>query len=458
MKPPSRTTGLTGFQLALAALLCIWLTLSLLLNLPGHLSTDSLIQIAEGRARIYESYNPPFISLVFGQLTAVAGGPWLLVLLSCLMMAFSLWRLLASITAPRRTVLVGVACLMASPVFLVYPSTVWKDVWFAHLTLLAFALIPRPTESGRLWKQGMALLLLAAAMSSRQTGVLAALPCVAAMTLADGGGGGQSTWLRRLPGAALRLLALVGLVALLSLLVRATAVQMPGASFGTGVRLVAIFDISGMLQRTPEARLLRMQSLGVDTSSLETAARRTFNAERVDTLDFGQNAGFWAVPLGAVMGQWADLVSAHPHAYLAHRAETFAWLLGLRQQARCLPVHVGFEREHPWLTHAGIDEAPSRHAHALYRYAQVFVGSPYFAPLAWALLSVTIWAAMLRRRQGRHPVALLQCAGLVYLASYAPIGMSCDFRYTYFSVLAAAVGLMYLMASRPPQAAEARVA
>ena len=213
-----------------------------------------------------------------------------------------------------------------------------------------------------------------------------------------------------------------------------------------------------MLQQAPEARLSRMQSLGVDTTSLEAAARRTFSAERVDTLDFGQNAGFWAVPLGAVMGQWADLVTSHPGAYLAHRAETFAWLLGLRQQARCLPVHVGFERDHPWLARAGIDEAPSRHAHALYRYAQTFVGGPYFAPLAWALLSAAVWVVMLRRRQGGHPVALLQCAGLVYLASYGPIGMSCDFRYTYFSVLAAAVGLMYLLASRPPQAAEARVA
>ena len=167
MQSPARIAGLTGFQLALALLLAAWLALSLVLNLPGHLSTDSLIQLAEGRARVYESYNPPFISLVFGQLTAAAGGPWLLVLLSCLMLAVSLWRLLAWLPAPRRVALVGIACLLGSPVFLVYPSTVWKDVWFAHLTLLAFALVPRPTESGRLWKQGAALLLLAVVTRGR---------------------------------------------------------------------------------------------------------------------------------------------------------------------------------------------------------------------------------------------------------------------------------------------------
>lgn len=448
---------MSGFQLALAALLGIWLALSLMLNLPGHLSTDSLVQIAEGRSRNYESYNPPFISLIFGQLTAAAGGPWLLVLLSCLMLAFSLWRLLAWLPAPRRTAVAGVACLLGSPILLIYPGIVWKDVWFAHLTLLAFALIPRPSESGRLWKQGLSLLLLAAAMSSRQTGVLAALPCVAAMALADPGDGRRISLQRRALGATLRVLALIGLAVLLSMLVRATAVQMAGAPFGSGVRLVAIFDISGLLKQAPEARLARMQSLGMDTAPLEAAARRTFSAERVDTLDFGPHANSWGVPLGNLLGQWADLVREHPGAYLAHRAETYAWLLGLRQQARCLPVHVGYERDQ-WLERARIDEAPSRHAHTLYRYAVVFVGSPYFSPLTWGVMSAAVWGVMLRRRQGSHPVALLQCAGLVYLASYAPIGMSCDFRYTYFSVLAAAVGLMYLLASRPPQAAEARVA
>lgn len=433
----------------LAVLLFLWVGTSLVLNLPGHLSTDSLVQVVEGRTLVFESYNPRFISMVFGKVVEFTDGTGFLVLASEFMLAGSLWLMLAGVPAPRRVGLVLLFVLLASPVFLIYPATVWKDVWFAHLALFGFALTGVRQGERRWGLEALTLLVFAFAMLSRQTGVLVALAGVLALTLAERrADGSRPGWPRRVLGAAVRTAVLVIYGMLLSAFVREVAVEASGAQFGSGMRLVAIFDIAGMLKQTPEAHLDRLRALGVDTPPLEASARATFSAERIDTLESTGSAAFWTVSLPDVFAQWGDLVREHPLGYLAHRADTYAWLLGLRDQSRCLPVHVGFDAASDLTRRAGIDPRPSAYRGVLYQYSLHFVGTPYFSPLAWALVSLCVALVFIRRGRWAHPVAALQYGGVLYLLSYGPIGMSCDFRYAYFSVLAAAVGVAFIVIDR----------
>ena len=433
---------------ALAVLLAVWTAAVWFLNRPGHLTIDSLVQIAEGRSGVFESYNPLFISVVFGRLTALTGDTGPLVFVAAAAFALAAWLLLSRIARPRLTGLLGCAVLLFLPILLIYPGIVWKDVWFAHSALLGFALVA--VRAGRRggpigWGiEALCLALFAFAMLSRQTGVLVSLVGVVLLAIAARPAGVPWRLSRLALGIVARLLVLFALAQVLTLAAQSGARQITGAPFGTGVRQVAIFDIAGMLQRLPQARLERLSALGVDTATFEQSGRRLFSAERVDTLDMPPIRGLWDVPLTQVLGQWLDLAAAHPVTYLAHRAEVYAWLLGLRDQARCLPVHVGRD-DGPLLTRAGVDPAQPPQAGELYRYATRFVGSPYFSPLAWALVSVVVLIRLGRQGRLLEPVAGLQWAGLLYLASYAPIGLSCDFRYTYFSVAAASLGLMHWM-------------
>ena len=107
-----------------------------------------------------------------------------------------------------------------------------------------------------------------------------------------------------------------------------------GDAIGTGVQLVVIFDVAGILQRQPEAQLWLLRDKGFDTTGWENAVRQTFSAERIDTLVQPPMPGPIAMGSGLMLRQWAQLVGQYPGTYLAHRLETYAWFGGLRDQAR----------------------------------------------------------------------------------------------------------------------------
>ena len=173
---------------ALAVLLSVWTAAVWFLNRPGHLTIDSLVQIAEGRSGVFESYNPLFISVVFGRLTALTGGTASLVFIAAAAFALAAWLLLSRIARPRLPGLLGCAVLLFLPILLIYPGIVWKDVWFAHSALLGFGLIA--LRAGRRggpigWGiEALCLALFAFAMLSRQTGVLVSLVGVVLLAIA----------------------------------------------------------------------------------------------------------------------------------------------------------------------------------------------------------------------------------------------------------------------------------
>lgn len=446
------------FQWALMALLWVWMTVVLVVNLPGHLTHDSLTQIAEGRSGWVKSWNPIFSSWLFGRLVKLTGGTEVLVAMSTTMVAGSLLVLVGHSTRSHRLALIPVALLLFAPVLLVYPGIVWKDVWFAHLALLGFAFVALRLQGAGWWTEGVALLLLAAAMLSRQTGVLVALigplalalrphrgDAVAGETAAPAKpislGAGRRPHMKRLWSVIWRMLALFLLATALSQTARSQMKQVQISEVGTGLRLVALFDIAGMLQRLPDVQLNRLQKAGFETGDWEAAARATFSGERIDLLDLRSMRGPRDLDVPIILRQWRDLVLAHPLTYAAHRLHTYSWFLGLQQQSRCLPVHVGIEAS-PDTPDAGLRMQPSRWASSLYFYAKALFDTPYFAPLTWALVSLFVWVAMALHGQSLEAVAWLQVGGLLYGLSYAMAGFSCDFRYSYFPVLAASVGLM----------------
>ena len=422
----------------------LWWSVVLLVNLPGHLTHDSLTQIAEGRSGVFESWNPMALSVWFGYWVDLTGGPEVLVWMSSLLLMLSMRAVVQPDDwgGPWAWPLVGV--MLCAPVLLIYPGIVWKDVWFAHLTLAGLALAAQRHRGAGWGWEPLSLLLLAAAMLTRQTGVVAT--SVVVMVLASARTAAtDARWTDLVVAWAWRMAVMVVMAALLSVGVKAMSQRIVGAPVATGVRLVAMFDLAGMLQRDPSLSLARLESQGVEVQALEAAARRSFSAERVDTLDLPPVLWDPKVSTADVLWQWADLVAQRPWVYLRHRAEVVAWWGGWREQQRCLPVHVGIDPG-TVADRAGIRPPGSRWSHALYLYTQPWVNTPYFSPLAWLAVSVGVWCLWWACGLRRHPVAWLQVAGVMYGLSYFPIGFSCDYRYSYFTVLAAMVGVMATVA------------
>lgn len=435
----------------LALLLWLWFGCVVAINVPGHLTTDSLIQIAEGRTGYIDSWNPLFSSWVFGNLVDATGGTEVIVLLSALMLTAAIWMLVSAGGGSGLWRLIPVAALLFSPILLTYPGIVWKDVWFAHSAALAFGMIMWRARGGGWWWEVPTLVLLATAMLSRQTGIIVCVVAVAGMSISAP----TPLWrfkgrrVGRWAGFVLRLVVMLMAAQGLNLVAKEGFKQIRGDAVGTGFQLVATYDVAGMLQREPDAQLTLMRGLGFNTQAWETAARQTFSSERIDTLVQPPITGPQALTASIIVRQWWDLVMQYPGAYAAHRLSTFAWFNGLQDQARCLPVHVGIDP--PELAgRAGIRSVPSRWSAQLYTYSRAFLATPYFAPLAWSALSILVLAVYAWRRAWSEPVAWMQMAGLAYSLSYLAAGISCDVRYSYFSILAASIGLMRLLTNGLP--------
>lgn len=438
--------GHHAFGRGLLLLLWLWFGTVLSLNQPGHLTADSLIQIAEGRTGYVDSWNPLFSSWVFGNLVHFTDGTEVIVLLSTLMLTGAIWLLVSPARRGPLWALLPCAALLFTPLLLVHPGIVWKDVWFAHSAALAFGLIMWRAAGASAWWEAPALLLLAVALLSRQTGIIVCTAAVAGLSLAAPlPMQTPRPKLALLAGFGLRMVIMVGMAMGLSALAKESMKAVRGDAVGTGFQLVAIFDMAGILQRQPQAQLHLLRDKGFDTAAWEAAARQTFSAERIDTLVQPPITGPTALGPGLMLRQWAHLVGHYPGTYLAHRMETYAWFGGLRDQARCVPIHVGIDP--PELAErAGIRKVPPRWSAPLYSWSRDFLNTPYFAPLAWSVVSLVVLLFYAWRREWAEPVAWMQVAGLLYSASYLVAGLSCDFRYSYFSVLAASVGLMRMLA------------
>jgi hypothetical protein len=133
----------------------------IVLDWPGHLSYDSVIQLLEGRTGVYGTWHPPVMSWLLGLDDAVLPGTGLFVFLDMAVVfgAFlSLLRLGSKITWAAAAL--AVLCML-SPQFLIYQGIVWKDVLFADAAVAGFVCLAHAAHDWSAIRARIALIVLA---------------------------------------------------------------------------------------------------------------------------------------------------------------------------------------------------------------------------------------------------------------------------------------------------------
>lgn len=436
------------FRNGLMLVLWVWFATVLVVNLPGHLTHDSLTQISEGRSGYVRSWNPIFSSWVFGTLVNWTGGTEVLVAVSASMLAAAFYMILQGLPTQRLWPLIPTAGLLFTPILLIHPGVIWKDVWFAHLSALGFGFIAVRARGSGWWSEAMAIVLLAASSLSRQTGILVATVGVLALTMLQpvSSSAAPARWpaiAKRALGFIVRMALLLLAAQALSGLAKSDMKQIEIGEVGTGFKLVAFFDMAGMLKTDPTLQLTSLRAEGYQTDEWEAAAKATFSAERIDRLDLRPMTGPRDLSVQSVFNQWLTLIAANPLTYAAHRLDVYAWFGGLEDQKLCTPIHVGIDAG-PLTPNAGLKLNAPRLSAPVYQWSREFLYTPYFAPLFWSGISLVTCLVLGYARLWRDPVFWLQVAGLTYSASYLIAAFSCDFRYSYFSVVAASIGIIRL--------------
>lgn len=438
-------------NLAAPVIVAAWVT-TIAVNAPGHLSFDSVVQVLEGRTGVYASMHPPAMSALIGLTDRVVPGTGLYLVVATALFFGAL--LLASrqpvgSAAGRTLPLLLLAAALFSPVLLIYQGIVWKDVLFANLAVAAFAVtgvaLDRKASSGRsagAW--GLALLLAGLAATVRQNGLLVPVGVAMVLALAQPASVGH---LWRAGAAALALAAALGTMAVLQAAVRATAIVPPANTIQIGLRVLQAYDIQGMA-----AHGAAVPPVGqVDPrSAAEIAghAARNYRAARLDPPGVEPPpAVLMHMPPAEIHRIWQTMLWGNPGAYLAHRAAVLRWHLLPPDIMQCLPVHVGVSGPSEAMATLHLTSGTRPSDERLWRLARPFFDTPLFRHAAWLLASLAIAAALTLRRLSEPAdlaMLLLQVTALAFMASFAIVGIACDFRYIFFLPAAVCLGLAHL--------------
>lgn len=425
-------------------------------HFPGQATYDTLAQAYDGATRIYTSNQPPAMSLILSLVTL----PGVLALQVALF-ALAVWRLLALTRSAIPAQYVLMLFLFLFPVLLIYMGIVWKDVVFAHGALLAVLLLPGAALD-RQWRPlACSAAIMAVAVAVRQQAVTVALIAVLYLLTANGIPGlkCKPRWLM----TCLWIVIFGACTAGIRFSVQASGDTSGVVSYEGPIRQLAIFDLGGILTRVPslefpaiEAGAMAVPEAHRPNRDRVVALLGRYSPDRQDyMLEPDLSTAMWVVPQDW-LADWRAGIQQYPLAYIEHRIEAMSWILGIHGPEKCLPFAVGISAEpEQMLATLGANPGVSIRAQRLWDIgtASLFLFHPW-AYLCLSVATLTYLVVNGPREHGR--IITLQICGLLYAASYLVIGFACDFRYTYFTTIAALFGLAYVLgvAFRPRESGE----
>jgi hypothetical protein len=417
----------------------------LALGLPGHLSSDSIVQLYEARTLQFISFQPPTMSLLLRALDGWVRGTALFVALDQLLLTASFAFLFAHRKADLRWPAAVVAALVVlNPVLLAYTGIVWKDVLMSHLAAFGYVCLfvtARRQGRGRIRWAFAAVLALALAASLRQHALILAIPgaVYAAFLLSEGR---AARW-----GFAFILCAgVVGTNVAIVAYADAVAVGERIPRTETGLRSLAVFDLAGIAANggvIPDAAV----AMQVDTAQVPF-----YSPLRNDTLPNPVSGSpLLRMETPELIALWGRSIVGSPWAYLSHRAANFGALLWRSGTTPlCTPLHIGIVPivYVPLLGRDIVPELELQVGSNLRdrRFAAVLrqlLHTPLFNHAFWSIV-LAVAAVTLLLRRGAGALVVLAASALVFTLGFAVIGISCEFRYIYILPVAATLLLLVL--------------
>ncbi len=439
--------------LVAGAISAVGAALTLALNLPGHLSFDSIVQLAEGREGVYGGVHPPVMSWLLGIADAARPGAALFVvfdtiLIAGALIAFVLWgRQTSWLAAPLG------AAFVVVPQLLIYPAIVWKDVLFAGAAIAGFACMAhaatvwtnRPSRYALL---AAALLLLTLAALTRQNGATVLVFAAGAVGWIAGRSGEarkpRSGWI--LGGAFLAAGAVIGIAGSAALNAHTEDRTIVGKQWES----LQTFDLVAALTIEPRLNLsvLHLRSPWLE-ARLRTDGVGAYSPVRVNPLaPVLDRMNARPASAGLIAAQWEALVQRHPLLYLRVRARALRWVLLTPVLKDCVPVFTGVDGPAEEMQSLGLVARKTPMDRALARYALAFAATPVYSHAAYGALGLVLLLGLLHRRRGPDiAVAAMLASAMAFALSFAVISVACDYRYLYYLDLAVIAASLYAAAT-----------
>ncbi|HEU0036486.1 MAG TPA: hypothetical protein VFQ53_38000 [Kofleriaceae bacterium] len=404
---------------------------------PGYMSTDSVDQLLQARGiNPMQDGHPPVMALLWRLTDSIVAGPFPMLVIQSVAFLLGLDAILRRVVQPRTAAIVASAMLVFPP--LMTPmAVIWKDSQMAGFLLAGTACL----LSDRRWIKVAGCALLWLATAQRYNAVAATLPLV----------GGLFVWRGVIAGWRRYAIACAVWLAISAAAFAANA-ALAEQKMHAWHRSVALMDIVGVVTFAPEldddeVRAALAGVTIVPRANLQRELRGAYNPHAWLWLVQGEGHVLEApgteAERDAVEHAWRTLVVTYPGAYVRHRGEVFATLLGL-----------GHKRPDPeW---AGFTDGPDqeqrigqRAMHSAWqaRWLRVIPATKWlviYRPWLYAVVGLVL---LVLCRRDRLP-ALIVTSGLVYELGLFFAAPSTDYRYSHWMMVCTTLAYAIAFARR----------
>ncbi len=413
----------------------------------------------------FTSIQPPLISVLWAVIFKKTHGTWLILILQNIFWFSSIYLLLQkSKKLTFKITISSLFCLFWPPI-LNLQGVIVKDVSFACLCIFCFCLLDsnnyRETESSS-WRIEIltSAIALSVAAGTRQQGIFAliigAVICVYRLTRRLGAG------VFSIPALAISASSyaafIFAVLTLLSFIPVWVTGKMPGVDYRTPLYLVMRYDVAGILYRAPDIDPAEFKRSIYDMDEFIGTAQKYYTGERTDYFDkkFDENPRAinfdpsrpheFSDLFGYMRNIWLDAIRQRPIAYLSHRWDSFAWLLGLRDESKCIPVLTGRVEGVPAMrAYLGLNDKLKMRDAKIDAFLKPLVKTPIYSHWLYLLLNCGILIYSISRYQiGDEALLGLSATAVIMTMSFLPIGLACDFRYLYFPMVACPISLLMM--------------
>lgn len=444
---PAVTAALTGLVLTV---LCFY---------PGYMSPDSIWQLAQARSGRFTDWHPPVMSWLWSFWDRAIPGPIGMLLLHALLFWGGLGLLAGQTLGPGWRAPAAILAIGLSPAVFGLLGTVWKDVGLGVSLILASSLLLLAARRRSPAALAAALGALLYATAVRHNGVVAVLPLalwagpIAVELLAPGRAPAPGRRRRRVAGLAAGVL----LLAVLMAISQAATFVLARDGRLYSVQVLWLHDLAGISLRTGRLLLPDFLVAGLDPPMTIGELQGFYRPHSADSLYVWTGTDrrrFTTTSDPALIGQlgrrWGEAIAAHPTAYLGHRLEVFALQLGMTGGPACQPFHTGIDAND-----LGVSLRPSTPNRWAMEYLTAFRDTPLFRGWIYAAVTLLVLALAGRRPGPTGPALALGASGLLYALHHLLAAPACDFRFSFWPVVAA-LALPLLAFSRRRDAARPR--
>lgn len=431
----------TGFVMRVSSglMLCILAILAVVLaalHAPGEMSVDSGMSLYEALKGSAVGWGPTFMSATLAWLGGGTIGASLFVALNCILTYACFAALLTSgrlASLPRWQVATAFL-LSLNPLFMFYVGIIWKDVMLATVAMVTATLLLLAVDRngrGRYLLLVFCLPLIGLMVPIRQQGILIAIPLAiaAGWLVARNVRGGL---LGRVVVFACCLAFVVASNAVFHSLSAATVKPKAQDDVSVGIYTIQAYEIAGMIAN---AKPGDPASWSGATPAVQQEIKSHYSPERIDTIWGLEPIRNYFNKLSAeqYMSIWLRGIKHDPGAFVRSRFSAYASLLGMQSIDGCVPAFWGVSALPDQVAPLGLQNGMDARARLVGHTAIRLYGTPVFRNWFYSLLLLFVSAAALFRMKAEQRVAAISIsiAAWLYLLSFLPTTIACDFRYLY---------------------------